>query len=245
MFANVMIQAQDPAAYMGDLPEDEEAHVMMTQWLTEADEFMVEAEIRRIAAAALGTEIQRGADHRGFIIDNQKKPPLDPPSIRWDPAMASTPYQSICPPASRNVKWNTVAEKAQRLIEEALGRYCGRQSTNNYVAPVVDVCRVTNSRHLFAVRKRYNDLRGQMNTYVRFANERRYTVMYAMARVRIQVWPSVARPIKRYTPHRQTETDEGDQERARDRYQAWMKEVALMHGRLLAVVPEPGEARDP
>ena len=216
----------------------------MTDWLLEADGFLVEAEIRRIAAAALGTEIQRGADQNGFIIDNQKKPPVHPPSIRWDPAMASTPYQSICQGGSESPKWGLVMTKAQRYIEKYMGRYCGRVATNDYVAPTADVCRITNRNHLHAVRKRYNDLRGQMNTYARWANERRYAVMYAMVRVRIQVWPSVMRPIKRYSPHRQTETDPGDQGRARDRYQAWMREVALRHGRLTAQMPEPGELRD-
>jgi len=233
------------SSYMGDLPQDAEAGIAMTEWLKKADVALADAEVHRQAAVALGTEIQRGADGRGFVINNSPNPPMVPPYIKWDPLMV-TPYESICAVADRDPVWNDVNHDAQHIIETTLGETtCGTMANGNYVAPTRDVCRITNSRKLNFVRKRYNDVRGQMNRSVRTANELRYLVMYVMIRTRRQLWAGVLRPIPRYVPHRQTEDDAADQGRAQERYKRWMKAIAHRHGRVNAPIPEPGVARVP
>ena len=226
-----MYAAPPPVVDISDLPTLREAEAKLTEWITEADDFLAEAEIRRRVAVAFGTEIQRGADGRGYVIDNRTQPPMTPPYIKGDPAMATVPYLPLRVP-SHSVKWTGVDAEVQRLIEETLGPG----------VPTRDVCRVLDG-DLPHVRKRYNDVRSQMHAYARFANERRYAIIFLLGRLGMRPWPLLARPIERFTPHRLTELDAGDQKRGTTRYQDWMREIIIRHGRLGAKVPEPGDAR--
>ena len=237
-----MFAAVPPPVFCGDLPTDAEAKVQVKAWLAEADTYLAEAEIRRRVAVALGTELRRGEDGRGYVVDNRKNPPMDPPYIKWQSRMKATPYRALKYPP-RSARWEEVDGEAQRLIEAALGLYSGTMAAGTYVAPNKQLCRVPDNA-LAKMRKQYNDVRSQMHAYARWANERRYALMFVLARVQYPIWADLARPIERFVPHRLTEGDAGDQTRGTERYQAWMKEICLRNGRIGAAIPEPGVARE-
>jgi hypothetical protein len=229
--------------HMLDLPSDEDAEKEIEDLMKKADKSLAKAELYRRAAVVIGTEIQRGADGRGYIINNDDRPRMVPAYIKWAPDMVAYRYRSIRPPGQQHEIWATIARKSREYYMSAIGPAGNTGPAGSFEDPTVDVCRITAPLALERAKKMYNDARGKMHTQVRFANRHRHVVLLILARIDRAPNADQARHIPRFFPHRETDGEDADQAEARDRFQAWMRKIAVQHGRIAAPVPDIGIPR--
>jgi hypothetical protein len=227
--------------HMNDLPTQQECEELLAKIMVRLDENLAKAERHRQCAVPLGTAIMSvpGGDGRGYIINNDIWPTMQPQYIRWEDSMETQPYLTVSP-AAQHREWTKNARAVRRVLDRQLGDAYGRGAA--YVPPTRVAC-LLHPRRRPVVHKVYAYQRGLMNRYAGDANVWRYLAMYVHARNGTDPPAEVLRVIPRHAPDRQTRTAAIDQEIARTKFNRWLRETAINHGRLNAPLPDIGVAR--